>query len=403
VSIAVYPPTARTLSAAPKGFWSDSHAKAVQHGDYLYLSAVDGSNGDAVVLVYLVTTGAFIGSTILRAALGGSADVHNTAALMVENASHKLWAAYAPHSSTPLYLSISDTSLDTDPTLADGFTETNLHVQIGGVDYTYPRLVQLLGEASDPVYVIFRDNASVNPGKIAYSKTTDVGATWAAKTTVFTADAGQRPYFAIVSDGDTRIDFFTTNNNRDIGTPSEMGHFYRIGTNYYKSDGSSAGALPLDKSDYTLVKDTADGPAYPTDAELDASDDPVILFHTNDGSELHVWQGRWSGSAWVNVEIATTAALGPGSNPFILASAHDSRDVNRVWYPAKVGTKFEAHRAVSLDDGATWSTSQITIGSSADHLFFEKISAYDQRVRVIWPFGTYTSDSVFSFGLRGGY
>jgi hypothetical protein len=181
---------------------------------------------------------------------GFGMDDHAGISFLRRDSDGKILAAYAGHDTSYLYLAISSSA---DSVAAFG-TPTNLDSSLGGSAYSDPTLIQLTGETNDPIYLFYRDGSG--PYNNYFSKSTDGGATWSAGTHFFD-NGDERPYFVYARNGDSRIDFATTDGHASIATNS-IYHFYYEGGNWYKSDGTLIGdntVLPLEPADVTKVYD----------------------------------------------------------------------------------------------------------------------------------------------------
>lgn len=402
-SFAIPQPSAFEVAASPSGGWTwFTDPRAVYYGGRTYFGYVD-TDGDVAVRSWDHATDTVSSETVLSAAL--EQDDHDNPSFLVRDSDHKLLAFYTKHDDDRVRLRISTTSLDTDPDLSDGFAaEVSLDAALGGVDYTYPNPIQLLGETSDPVHLFYRDIAVATPARydLMVAKSTDGGATWGAGTRITNID---RAYWKIVQTSDTRIDFALTDTHPAYGNGS-IYHFYYEGGAWFKSDGTSAGSLPLDTSDMTLVYDGTTVPAWVWDIAMDGTD-PRIVFATFPSETDHRYQyARWSGSWSVNeiVEAGTyipTSGIGmaPVEEFYSGGVALDHANPNRVWASVQTGSgRWDIFRYTTTN-GTTWSSLALT--SSGKHVRPVSVYGADPELQALWFAGTYTNYVDYSVGTMG--
>jgi hypothetical protein len=250
-----------------------------------------------------------------------------------------------------------------------------LDASIGDNHYTHPTPIQLLGETNDPIYVFYRGRSAARPAgndQWCYTKSTDGGSTWSARTVVYdnTGD-GEDPYFKAIASSSTRIHFVASD-----GNPADMNaslyHFYYEGGNYYQSDGTLiAGGAPLAPGDVTLVYDGSSVTSRLYDIAIDGDGYPVIVYDKIVATTNHRYQyARWNGSSWSNDEICaggthypTDIVTDPGQAYNAGGIAIDHSDVNTVYLSKVVNGIHEIWKYTTLDDGATWNGEAITSGS----------------------------------------
>lgn len=385
------------LTAASAGGWtqaSDPHA--VYHAGYVYFGYVNGANGNIEVRAWQVATGTVSAARVMHAAL--EVDTHAAPALIVRDADHKLIAAYSAHNGTQLYNIVSADSLDTDPTLASGFdSEHLLDATILGTKYTYPTLLQLLGETDDPTYLFVRNATSdLATGALAYTKATDIdGGFWSAIVTVWSI-TGASCYFEIESDGATRIDFAVTDGPPDSGTDVSIYHFYYDGT-WRKSDGTDMGSPPFDTTDATLVYDGAGGDAWAQDIDPNGGN-PVITFNVTGATPSSHRYARWDGAAW----DLTTIVGGPTFADPAPVGVLDHEDVSVVYLDRTISSTREIWKYTTTDNGASFTGVPVTADSADDNLYPATIRHHVGGRRVVWLVGTYTDSTDNAMGVTAG-
>lgn len=400
------PTTAFPVAASPSGGWTwFTDPRAVYFGGRTYFGYVNGS-GDVAVRSWDHATRTVSSETVLHAAL--EVDDHDNPSLLVRDSDHRLLAFYSKHDDTTMRLRASTTSLDTDPDLSDGFdAELSLDASLGGSDYTYPCPIQLLGEASDPVHLFYRDIAGGSPARydLTMATSTNGGGTWGAGTRITNIN---RAYWKIVQTSDTRIDIAVTSTHPAYGNGS-IYHAYYEGGAWYKSDGTSAGALPLDTSDMTLVYDGTSTPAWVWDIAVDGSGNPHILYATFPTTTDHRYNAaRWSGSAWSSAEVAAagtyipTAAVGGGSIEVYYSggAVFDHADPDTVWASVQTGSgRWDVYRYRTADAGASWSGVARTVAGK--NVRPAPVYGAAAALGVLWMSGTYASYVSYTVGTDG--
>lgn len=365
--------TAKT--AAPHGGWSElQDPKAIRLGGYTYVGFVaGGSNGDIQVAVIEHATGT-VTQRVLNSTLNGegsTADMHNNPALLVRDSDHRLIAFYCDHGANDyIVMRISTTSLDTDPTLADGFA-SEVQVDCGGASVIdYPIAAQMLGWAGDPVFLAFRSQDS-STSRWLYMLNTDIAASgddgvsgWSTDRWLY-RNSGFTAYGQIHADGDSRVDFLFQNKNEGEVTDNELRHGYFDGTTFYNSDGSALGthplASPLTPSDLTLVdndagfhlfgleRDTASGQvAFTVSARVQPTPTHYIRRY------LYT-----PGGSWVQSDIDTSPGTGGlASGPYSWGNVIDPDDFDRAIYARWASGVSELWEARLI--AGTWTKKNLT-------------------------------------------
>jgi Neuraminidase (sialidase) len=389
------------LTSAPDGGWTLlPHARATYYNGYTYFTWTRGdSTGPIYVASYNHTT-EVVSTPVLIDGMNG-VDTHNSPAMLVRDSDHKLLLAFCIQGSANIFTRLSTTSLDTDPDLGDGLAAAvNIDSSIGGSDYTYPMLVQLTGVASDPIYLFYRDEVS-NTGRIAYSKSTDNGATWSARTVVMSGAASFVPYF-IVRSSTTRIDVASTDRAYSGSEGSvDLGHMYMNGSDdkWYTSAGVEITATkPFGHSELTQLESNVGG-AFASDGI--AGTNPVFAYHVASGSTVTAKYVRWDGAAWDSGTIYT-ADSHPVDGMFG-GLAINRAATGEVFSGIETGTSSsELYTYVSADLGLTWDAgTAITTGSADFNAAVTPIENGVSTLPVIWLRGTLTSSYAFTMSIKG--
>jgi hypothetical protein len=395
--------TVNILAAPNAGIWSGlQRMHAVALGDYTYIGHINPA-GTLLVTVWNHATDTFIATRTVKT--GFSVDGHNNPALLIEANTHKLWVAYAQHNGSNIYRKISTTSLDTDPDLGDGFgSELGLASQLGGwADYTYPAMVQLISEASDPVYLLYRTHHS--NGRLMLSKTTD-GTTWDAAKQVYSAIGGNfDPYWKIGSNNADRIDFFVSDGP---SSTTNLYHFYYDGS-WRTSDGTAmtgkvvtglGGSDSIAYSDATLVLDDTDGVIDRVrGVAWDGTAPAALAWQKNGTTSRRIVSVRWRSGAW-QVDTVVDDVGGFLGDTFQSGCDMKPDDPDVVYASVKVGSSWQMFRYTTADDGPTWTDEQLSDGAGDN---FSPVMVDNNAVGLegLWLFGSYTNSSTWSVGLRG--
>lgn len=398
------PAIVRDILAAPEGGWTwFIDPRAVHYNGLTYFGFVNG-DGDIIVRTVDPATGAVGAESNLHTAL--QVDDHANPSLLVRDSDHKLLVFYCAHDDTTMRVRVSTTSLDTDPDLGDGFAaESSLDASLGGADYTYPNPIQLTAETNAPIYLFYRDVASGTTHDLVYGKSTDGGASWSAQTIVArdTSKTG-RCYWRIAQNGTDRIDFAVTDGHPFHDSDVSIYHFYYEGGAYFRSDGSSAGSLPIDTSDMTEVYDGAAGDeAWVWDIAIDDGQ-PVIAFATFPSTSDHRYQyARWTGSAWDVTEVVASGGhiYGNGDEPYYSGGVViDRADGSRLYLSREVAGEWEMY--MYTRNGSGWTVRAMTEGSPSKQIRPAPVHGADSRLRVLWMAGDYTTYTDWDTGTRGG-
>jgi len=291
---------------------------------------------------------------------------------------------------------------------------TNITGEVGGITdaagYTYASAFQLLGEASDPIFLSFRyHNAPVAEFAFhAMSKSIDGGVNFTDLDGVANAHSllVLVTYHRAVQNGDDRIDFAYSNHPDDAGDHG-IYHAYYQGGNLYQTDGTLIGA-PGDGGeiggaygvgDLTQVFDDAGGMAWIWDIAIDDAGEPVVAFVVYEPSYP---TGPWSykrahrvAGAWVVDDVAdaggkfpTTSDLAHGGQ-YAGGIAIDRFNTERVYYSSDAGGgNHKIYEATTPNGGTTWPAVQISDGLD-DAVRPIAVTGEPGQTRVLWEHGTY--------------
>lgn len=398
------------LLDAPDGGWSThiQEQRAVSYNGFTYHGFVD-STGRIRVSAINESTGAVVSTTTLHTF--SPVDSHDSPAILIRDSDKKMMVVYCQHNAGPMYQRISTTSLTTDPDLGDGFAaEVEIGALTGGFDHrTYPHLLQLLSETSDPIYLFWRERN--NTDRLAFSKTTDGGTTWTTRQLIAKGDTlGQSTtYWNIGTNGTDRFDVFFC--DYSDGADSQMHHFYYFDGDYNQTDGTliisqadiaaSAGADAMTKDQMTLVLDNSAGAV---DRAVGASWDGApagLAWQRNGASDNRVVSVRWRTGAWQTDTVINSVGGILSGNLYATAAAMHQTDPDIVLVPRLISGKWEMYRYTSADDGATWTPEALTSGSAAHNINPAVVWNASADIQAVWAYGSFTDSATFSLGLRG--
>ncbi len=393
-------PNVATITSAPNGGWTQiTGPHALWYAGYTYIGYMDGSNGNVEVVAK--PDGGATGSSITIHA-SFAVDTHAAPSLIVRDSDHKLIVIYTGHDAdATLRWRVSTNSLDSDATLSGGFA-SEATTTIGATSLTYPSIGQLTDETSDPFYVTLRDYvAGTTTGSIIFTKSTDGGSTWAAKT-VITTDTGVTEYvFAHFGTG--RIDLSISSGNGINDANVDVYHLYYSTGSWHKSDGTIL-TLPVGVASLTKVYDHASlGSGWPTGMAIDSSGAPVIVYETVTsplGNSKAVRYARYASGTWTSTTIKS---MNDSGLPLVSHSALDEMDPACVYVAEPVSGVFEIAKYQTFDRGATFIRTQVTMSSSADgNLYPVNIHNRSTDLRWLWlGGGSYTDYLTNNIGLRG--
>lgn len=350
----------------PRGIYSSTYNKT-------YFGAV-AAGGTVWVMSYNHSDGTHTPFCIRRSF---EYDGHAAPSILIRN-DGRLMVFYSKHIENYIFYRISINPGD----ISSFGPEHSLDM---GAGVTYTRPIQLSGE-SNKIYLFFR---GLSTNSWSYITSTDGGDTWSSIQTLFTIVDQNNQYLVVTSNGVDRIDF------GHCGHPAlevtSHYHFYYYNGNFYKSDGTLIEtALPLSRSDMTLVYDATEGGHYTGwtyDIAIAASVPYIVFSCTVDISDHRYMYAKWNGSAWVHYEITT--AGGEPSEGATGAICLDPTDPNTVYLSKEVNGIWEIQKGVTSDGGASWDFTSITSGSAEDNLMPVVPIGRHNDLPVLWVYGDY--------------
>lgn len=382
------------LTSSPDGGWTaEQTPRAVYYNGNTYFAWVNGQTGDLMIGKYNHSTEAV---TTFTLDTPGVVDDHNNPSVLIRDSDKRVMVAFCLHGAANMWLRISTNPED----ISAWGASVNLDSSIGGSHYTYPELYQLTGVTNDPIYLFYRDQSGTT-GRLAYTKTTDGGATWSARTVVLTAASTHRGYWYGAADA-SKIQFLATDRDSygSEGTV-DVGHMYLDGSDdsWHKSDGTTISATkPFLHSELTQLETNVAG-ALVSDAI--AGTNPIFAYFIDNGATVTGRYARWDGSAWDKGDIYTANHL--DLDRYYGYLAINPADHEEVFSGVYSGTgTSELFTFVSGDLGATWDAgTAITTGSGDYNVGATGVVNGVAAMPVIWLRGTFIDSDDFSWAIKG--
>jgi hypothetical protein len=391
-------PTFQLTDYGQGGWNSQSDYKAVYHNGNTYIGWV-ASNGDVRIGTVPDSTGVMVNIFTLHAAL--EIDTHVSPSILVRDSDKRLMVFYSQHNGAALYMRIS-----TNPESTSAWdAEVNLDSQIGGSQYTYPSVFQLLGRTNDPIVLMYRDRPGGGTDTaLCYTSTTDHDAspTWSGQTII--VQETEMMYWKVLGEtgpSGVRIDIALIDGHPVTDAPTKLYHMYGDATDWHKTDGTVIlSGFPLGPTDMTEVYNGASGSAWIFNVAMDGSN-PVIAYQAGtyqSGAEDTIY-ARWNGSAWVNTTIRS--ADGPAPVYVAGGSVVDEGDPRVAYVIGYDGAEWEAFRYETADSGATFGTpEQLTSGSAKPAHHAATVRNRGSLVKAIWLRGD-VEENDFTLRIEG--
>lgn len=367
-----------TLQLSADGGWPGNMSPALHYNGKTYFGYA-ASDGMMYARSFVNATRSLSSQT----AIGGPTtpqNWHNDPAFLVRDSDKRLLAVLCDHDAPTIFARISTNPED----ISAWGAATNIDSQLGGGGYTYPVLVQLLSEPSDPIYLFYRDFQGGTTGVLCMSTTTNGGTTWAAQTEVF-KNPGRYSYWQVRSNGLDRIDFAITDGSFEVDDASVY-HFYYEGGDYFQSDGTLiVASLPLGPSDVTQIySGSTAGARYVSDLAIDGTD-IAVTFPVFVPSDTGYRYARWNGSNWTAHSVVSAGQTG---DPWIEGGVViDPANIDRLLLSRYVSGQWQMFDYLTPDAGSTWGDVQIT--RTADASFYPSfVRDGAPGLRAMWMYGT---------------
>jgi hypothetical protein len=392
-----------SIEASPNGAWVwFTDPRSIYYNGQTFFAYIDNA-GLEKVRAYNHGTSALTSEFTLKNI--GEIDDHDNPALLIRDSDKRLITWYNQHDGVAVYQRISTNAEDVTAWGAEVDIASQLSLGTDSFDYANP--IQLLAETNDPIYLFFRHSifGATDERFLAFSKSTDGGATWSALTDIYTSFLTSIVYFKATPNGDDRVDFTVTNGHPYYDGTVSIYHFYYQNGSYFKSDGTPiVASLPFGPADITLVYNGSshNSGTWNWDIGIDSSGEPIILFaafpNGDDPSDHFYYYARWTGSVWT-VNLITEAG-GPGignalgedfySGGLIL----DHSNTSIVYLSKKVSGNWELYRYQTPDGGVTWASQSITFNSGAvKNVRPVPIRNHAIGYPILWMAGRYTNSS----------
>jgi hypothetical protein len=346
-------------------------------------------SGDVKIASYNHSTEAWSSPTTLHSAL--DVNDHATPSILIRDDGYVM-VFYCAHNGTEMYMRISSSAED----ISSFAAAVGLDASIGANYYNYPTPIQLTGEIDSPIYLIFSEGTSLSPPrrKVSYSKSTDSGSTWSAKTAIF--DNTDINYYHACQNGNNRIDFAISDSHPNLSTSGILIHLYYQGGNYYKTDGTQiAAALPLASADCTTVHSNDGTRSWVWDIAIDTSGNPAIAYVNYPSGHLYDHRYRyakWNGTTWSTTEIAEAGRpISVTWEEYSSGLTIDPNDVNTVYASVSRQGVPNIVTFTTADGGATWTEGRHLTGSASIMQFRPRaVWNGDSALPLVWLQGIYT-------------
>lgn len=390
---------ATTLVASPGAAYA--RGQAFYYAGHSYFAIANNAGGQRVV-VYRHSDGTVFNRQ-LTADGSTPVDSHNNPGLCLRETDNRLFTIRSDHAGDHLYTAVSTDSLDSDPTLANGFgTTTDIDAQVGATNYTYAYPMY----AFDRIFVFYRDQDGEESWELTNSASaagsgTNGGAGWATGVKLLhfsefpggptsSRDASAR----VVKSSATRLDFACSDANN-------VYHFYYDGTSFRTSDGTGlAGSPPYTFSQFTKVYDgVAEGAPGIAFSIQKSGASIAITWMTDEGSDDDYWYGLWDGATWTANRIVASVGQGSGfQNGMCFV---DPANLSRVVVSRKSGSKFAIYHYTTANGGTSWASEPVLVDASNDVIYPTWVRDHTTGLQWIALSGSVTSQSVFSLGVVG--
>ena len=242
-----------------------------------------------------------------------------------------------------------------------------------GVTYANP---VLLSEEQNAIYLFWRGSDF----KPTFSVSKDLGQTWSPPRTLLrgaAADADNRPYLKVASDGRKRIFFaFTDGHPRNEAQNSLYFLRYENGV-FSKADGTRVGAmdeLPLDPAKCERIYDGATaGRAWVWDIAERFNQFAIAYTRLPSETDHRYHYLRWDGKRWHDSQIAEGGKWFPQTAPgkqerephYSAGMALDPHYIDTVYLSQPAKNSWEIGKWRTPDRGKSWRHEPVTRDSAA--------------------------------------
>jgi hypothetical protein len=390
-------PTASALTSAPNGGnnpWTIPGALYHATPNKTFITYVDGS-GNVEGIEYDHATDTLGGPYTIHS--GFHVDAHDSPSILRRASDGKFLAVYSFHNSTPINIKVGNTA----NSLNGWNLATNLDSQLGGSRYTDAAIY----EENSLLQLFYRDEPSAGTDSRWCRSTCDPASPttgWAAQQIIYRIASTRSYMISCHDDANGRIHFIVTNGASSGFT--KLGHFYlnvAAGT-YHQSDGASMGSPPFN---FTHVTQLYSGSAnvFASNVVVDGSGHPVVAFQDTVSGDIRYIYGRWNGSAWLTTYVVSAGTgyeyNGSGTGFAAYGECIDDGDPNRYWLIRDVSGQSEIFLYTTANGGASFTSEQVTTGSTALQTQMICVRNPHTDLRVFWQRGTWTTYTNWNVGL----
>lgn len=241
-----------------------------------------------------------------------------------------------------------------------------------------------------------------------YVYSEDYGSTWSGEVVFVDQFDSKRPYTEPVLNGTNRIDYVVSPSNGE--DCEDAFHFYKSGSNYYKSDGTLIGdntTLPFVGDNMTKLYDhTVTGyDSKVWDIAIDDNGYPVILIDVfvNISTDHRYNYATFNGTDWTVQEICEAGAPIQGSPQRSYAAGMylDRNDTNIVYAGRNVGDYWEMDKYTTADGGATWDYIHLYNPNTEKSIRPKAVVNSYGLLDAVWATGTYNTYTSYNLTLYG--
>ena len=388
---------ASTVSVAGGGWSWFGDPRAIAIGDDVYVGWIT-SEGNVEVARISLSSGD-MSQARLHETL--PSDDHSNPSLTTLPGG-RLVAFYSPHSGrentyTKMWFRVSDRPGGVNAWGGEHTVPVNSPGRLG---FTYPNPVWV-----GPRLYLFWRGGNWQP---TFSATRDLH-TWTAARTLLHGPPGQRPYVKYDVYGDSIRFAYTGAHPGSRATSLYFGQLKDWAVR--RADGTriaSSTRLPFDfRRGERVYSWHADGRAWVWDIAHDAAGNPVIVYSTVRGADLHSYRyARWTGHHWLDRKLVDAGPHIDADPSYSGGITIDHSDANVVYLSRKLGDRFEIERWQTANQGVSWTRTPMTTDSTRDNLRPVVPRGISGDRALLWSWGSYVYFKDFSdlvVMLRGDF
>lgn len=337
-----------------------SHSPGVYYNGKTYI-AYQGDNDDPYIITYTHSSGTWSAPVKVGTNPLANGDGHGQPVLFFD-ASGYIHVMFGSHA-TDIYYSKSN-----DPEDISDWT-----AQSSPANGTYPQIIQF---STGVIYLFYRDQNTTEDW--GYRTSSDSGGTWSA----FTKICDNIDYFTFRKGTGDNIHAVGFSHNEVLLDRQDIFYLYYNGTNWLKSDGTTA-TLPVDGSTTdVLIYDSGSDYIPSASIDIDANNKPIIFF--TEGGILQVADYnfrilRYVNSAWGKVNVGVKTGNWRNFANAINYISSSRIEIVVIEDTADIGG--DLYLYVSTDSGATWKNERkLMSGRFIDPCF---VKDYDDDVKLV--------------------